>query len=60
MEEGMLEPVDPTPPLQGSGLGIRRVEGMVQLGLTNGEIGDIQGRLENLVKQLDQGKLEVF
>lgn len=40
--------------------GVRRKEEIIQLGLTDREIGDVFKRLEWLLKQVDEGRLKVF
>jgi hypothetical protein len=40
--------------------GIRRSDDMIQLGLTDWEIEDVYKRLQELLKQIDQGKFELF
>lgn len=40
--------------------GVRNEDGIVQLGLTDGEISDLASRLRSLLKDVDEGKFEVF
>jgi hypothetical protein len=40
--------------------GVRMKNGILQLGLTNGEIGDVMGRIESLLKRVDEGKITTF
>ena len=42
------------------GRGVRRAEGRVQLGLTDGEIGDIERRLRSLLQMVDRGQIKTF
>lgn len=59
-EDGALVPVEHTQPLGGGRLGVRREGNVIQLGLTSGEINDIQSRLEKLIQDLDEAKIGVF
>lgn len=56
---GRLTAVDPGENLD-PGKGIRHRDGVVQLGLTEGEISDVWGRLERLLEEVDSGDLDVF
>ena len=56
---GQLVQVEPTENLD-PGNGVRRVDGVVQLGLTTREIGRVYGRLEDLLEDIDEGKYEIF
>jgi hypothetical protein len=40
--------------------GVRMKGGTLQLGLTNGEVGDVMGRIESLLKRVDDGKITTF
>jgi hypothetical protein len=40
--------------------GVRKEEGLVQMGLTSGEIAAIWRQVQDLVKDLDKGKLQTF
>lgn len=51
-----MEPTDNWKPSSG----IRERKGVVQLGLTEGEIDDVWGRVGSFLKRVDQGRLEVF
>jgi hypothetical protein len=42
------------------GRGIRQSAERIQLGLTAPEIGDVEGRLRNLLKNVDSGKITTF
>jgi hypothetical protein len=42
------------------GRGVRRTEQFVQFGLTTAEIRDVENRLRDLIKRLDEGKIAVF
>jgi hypothetical protein len=57
--DGQLEPVEPGPNL-GDGRGVRIRDGRVQFGLTRGEIGDLERRIANLLRDVDRGRLTVF
>lgn len=57
--DGLLQPRPPGPNLD-DGRGVRRRDGVVQLGLTRGEIGDVAKRLRGLIERIDEGKLPVF
>lgn len=56
--EGMVR-VEPGPPLD-PGEGIRRADGVLQLGLTRGEIDGVHDRLRRLVRRLERGDLGTF
>lgn len=56
---GGLAAVDPGENLD-PGDGIRHRDGVVQLGLTEGEISDVWRRLERLLEEVDSGDLGVF
>jgi hypothetical protein len=56
---GLLAPVPVGPNLNPS-RGVRHEDGIVQLGLTRAEIGDLRSRLQSLLKDVDEGKLTVF
>ena len=42
------------------GDGVREKDGVVQLGLTEREIRDVTSRLNDLLKDIDEGKYEIF
>jgi len=42
------------------GKGVRAQDGMVQLGLTEREIRDVEARLRSLLADVDQGKIKLF
>jgi hypothetical protein len=42
------------------GRGVRQSDSRIQLGLTAAEIGDVEKRLRNLLKNVDGGKIAVF
>ena len=42
------------------GRGVRDVDGVVQLGLTEREIRDVQSRLRRLLEDVDEGKIRTF
>lgn len=56
---GLLESVPPGANLD-DGKGVREEDGRVQLGLTRHEISDVSRRLRDLLKRIDDGKIEVF
>ncbi len=56
---GRLVQVEPTENLD-PGNGVRRKDDVVQLGLTRREIGRVFGRLEDLLKDIDEGKYDIF
>ena len=58
-EAGILRPAKPTPnasPKKGS----RVDEGWIQLGLTRGEIEDVERRLQRLLADVDAGRVPLF
>ncbi len=57
-EEQLVE-VEPTGNLD-DGRGVRREDGVVQLGLTSDELDDIYERLQSLLEDIDKGEIEVF
>ena len=57
--DGRLVAVPPGANLS-PGRGVRRSGGRIQLGLTTGEIGDIETRLRNLIRSIDRGQIGVF
>ena len=54
-----LVPMTPTHPIEAS-RGMRRREGVVQLGLTKTEIGHIWGRIQDVLKKVDEEKIVLF
>ncbi len=54
-----LVPVTPTGPIEASG-GMRRRQDVVQLGLTDYEIGQIWGRIQKVLDEVDEGKIALF
>lgn len=56
---GQMAAVEPGPNLD-PGDGIRQEDGVVQLGLTRGEIEDVWDRLQDLLEDVDSGDLGVF
>lgn len=56
---GRMTAVEPGPNLD-PGDGLRREDGVVQLGLTRGEIVDVWDRLQDLLEEVDEGELGVF
>jgi hypothetical protein len=57
--DGQLVQVEPTENLD-PGDGVRYEGGVIQLGLTSGEIRGVHGRLLDLLKDIDEGKYEIF
>lgn len=57
--EGLLVPADPTGNLDPE-RGVRRRDGVVQLGLTGAEIDGVWTRLGDFLKTVDLGRMEVF
>jgi hypothetical protein len=58
-ETGRMVATTPTENLD-PGKGVRRAESIVQIGLTEREIGQVWDRIENLLEEVDKGKYEVF
>lgn len=58
-EAGRLVPMDPTEPIH-RGRGVRREGGLVQFGLTDGEIGQIWDRIRTVLRKVDEGKITLF
>lgn len=56
---GMTRVEEPGEPLD-PGKGIRRADGVLQLGLTEGEIEGVWERLRGLVRRLEQGEITTF
>lgn len=56
--QGMVR-VEPEPPLD-PGDGIRRGDGVLQLGLTDDEIDAVWNRLRRLVERIDEGDISTF
>jgi len=56
---GSLERVEPTPSLDGR-FGVRREEGVIQIGLTDSEIEDVHDRLGDLLEEVAEGELETL
>jgi len=59
IENGQMKPVPATESLDVK-KGVRRRGNTIQLGLTAGEIRDIEGRLKDLLKKVDEGKYTLF
>lgn len=57
--DGLLYRVEPSANLDDS-RGVRVDGSIIQFGLTGGEIGDIRGRLERLLRSIDDGRITVF
>ncbi len=57
--KGELVPATPGPVLSRSE-GVRRKDNIVQLGLTQGEIQDVRGRLRDLLTRVDRGTIGLF
>jgi hypothetical protein len=59
-EDGMVEEVEPTAPIDPD-KGVRRgTDGTVQFGLTREEIDGVERRIRALLERVDSGKLTVF
>ena len=58
-EEGILKSVPPGPNLDPI-RGVRIVDGTVQLGLSENEIGDLWERIQEVIAEVDSGELPVF
>ncbi|MGH7504423.1 MAG: hypothetical protein ACRELX_02180 [Longimicrobiales bacterium] len=59
VRNGMLIAVEPTANLDDD-RGIRRRDGLVQIGLTRAEIHDVYRRLERLLERVDEGRITTF
>jgi hypothetical protein len=59
VRDGQLVQVEPTENLS-PGDGVRREGNVIQFGLTSGEIRGVHGRLQDLLKDVDEGKYEIF
>lgn len=59
VRDGQLVQVEPTGNLD-PGAGVRYEGNVIQFGLTNGEIRGVHDRLLHLLKELDEGKYEIF
>lgn len=59
LDDGTLEPMDTGASID-TGLGVRRSGDIVQLGLTRQEIGEVWGRVQHLLSEVDEGRIEVF
>jgi hypothetical protein len=57
--EGQLQQVDPAPPLDPKE-GVRREGAVVQFGLTQHEIDALEERIRDLLRKVDEGKVQVF
>lgn len=57
--DGHLVAVAPTEPLS-TRSGVRRRDGVIQLGLTASEISGVHSRLQRLLQQVERGRLTVF
>jgi hypothetical protein len=57
--DGILEPVELGPNL-GPSRGLRQAEGRVQFGLTSAEIGDLERRIQAMLREVDRGRLTTF
>jgi hypothetical protein len=59
VQGGQLVQVEPTENLD-PGDGVRQTDDVIQMGLTTREIRRVHGRLEDLLKDIDEGKYEIF
>jgi hypothetical protein len=59
IRDGELVPVPPGPNLA-PGRGVRQRDGRIQIGLTSGEIVDVERRLRTLLRRVDRGQIELF
>lgn len=59
IREGELVPVEKSENL-GRNRGIRRKDTQLQLGLTSREIGDVHSRIQQLLRQVDSGRIGTF
>ncbi|HSJ24903.1 MAG TPA: hypothetical protein VK929_09565 [Longimicrobiales bacterium] len=59
VRDGTLVQVSPGPNMS-RGRGVRRSAERIQLGLTDGEIRDVEQRIRNLVRDVDRGRLQLF
>jgi hypothetical protein len=50
----------PLGPNLDAGAGVRQKQGVLQLGLTEGEIGAVWQRIQDLIEDVDDGKIAVF
>lgn len=57
--DGYLRPVELGPNL-GANRGLRIRDGRVQFGLTRAEVGDLERRIERLVRDVDRGRIATF
>jgi hypothetical protein len=57
--DGIYRPVPPGPRIGGENHGVRRKDRHVQFGLTEGEIEDLEERIETLLSRMDSGKQPV-
>jgi hypothetical protein len=57
--DGYLEPVEAGPNLQPR-RGVRVQDDRVQFGLTRGEIGDVERRIQRVLRDVDRGRLSTF
>jgi hypothetical protein len=56
---GYLEPIEPAANLRAD-RGVRIHDGRVQFGLTQGEIRDLERRIERLLREVDRGRITTF
>jgi hypothetical protein len=59
VSDGLLVPVEPGDNM-GAGRGVRRSRDRIQFGLSSREIGGIENRIRDLLRQVDSGRIEVF
>jgi len=58
-EAGVLRPVEPSPVVR-PGKGSRVEQGWIQLGLSRGEIADLQKRIDRLLADVDRERVALF
>lgn len=59
VRDGLLWPRPPTENIN-DGRGVRTRDGIVQFGLTRGEIRDVMQRITRLLERVDQGRIQTF
>ncbi len=59
VRDSLLVPVEPGPNVD-PGRGVRRKNGVVQIGLTSSEIDGVEHRIRDVLKKVDKGDITVF